>query len=196
MINENITVRQVTKIFKQLQELEAEYNVFDKLADFASLNTELPIDNDSYMDALLLTDYMFKRTSNNILMLTGHDNEVCFLETLKDTFIETLERIKNNGGKVKIIFIAESVPESIKTTFEKYYNSTLECIAVKLKNDYPVKHFIACDSRMVREEDIHPTLTDASPANIIKAKMYFNNKTKNQINTSLFNLIWAQVKGK
>ena len=103
------TIEEVTKAFNMVMNSDASFSLFNNLADLANKKAEEPMDNDSYWDALMLTRYMFLKTNHSLCMVTGHEAEVSFLDTLSTTFRDTLIRIRESHGKAFIIFIAKII---------------------------------------------------------------------------------------
>lgn len=191
------TIEEVTKAFNMVMNSDASFSLFNNLADLANKKAEEPMDNDSYWDALMLTRYMFLKTNHSLCMVTGHEAEVSFLDTLSTTFRDTLIRIRESHGKAFIIFIAKSIPQSIRSTFREFLqDNTLKCVAVTLTDPKLLTHFITCDDKMVRIEEYHEPLELSSRADTVKAKMYFNNPARTKMSQDFFNSLWGHIQTK
>lgn len=190
MYNHKMKIENAIEIFKMMQELDG-FQTFDELADLANLKADEPINNDSFLDALMLNRYMFDNCKNSLCMFTAHSGEVSFLTHLKEYFLQTLERLRIDGRKAKIIFIADKQPEILEDEdIKKYLTSrVLEYFRIQVKDTSIVRHYIVCDD-MVRIEEPHKELTLNSFASEIKAKMYFNAPVKARMMRNNFQNIW------
>ena len=151
-----------------------------------------PFQNDSYFDALVLTDVMFRRSKQSVEILTGPALDG-FLCELKESFIELLKRLKEVGGKVRIIVLCDKKPEQLKTLeLMRQFPDTLN-IAFGTQTK-PLQHFIVCDSRIVRVENIHEPITKSTRADEIKAEVYFNDPQKARTLKTFFNAVWTTLK--
>ncbi len=159
------------------------------LADFlVSTNADvLAYPNDSYGDALRLTEVMLRHTHRQFVILTGG---ACggFYITLLDPLRDALNRIRDSGGKGRMIILSETYPEWLRALAEDY-KGTLEIASAN--PSLPKKHFIVCDSTMVREEELHGELTLSSKADLIKAKVHFNNPAKGNELEGMFDSLWS-----
>ena len=152
-------------------------------------NEQTEFANDSYLDALYLTDVMFGRSKATIRLLTGPGLDQ-FLTAIKESFLGALKRFKIGGGVINIILLHTELPawlEQIKTEYESVLGI---CLAYSTK---PIKHFIVCDSKMARLEEIHPPITPDSLATEIKARVYFNEPEKATVFEQRFDAIWGLV---
>jgi hypothetical protein len=152
---------------------------------------EDPLKNDSYLDALYLTEMMFNKTNNQALILTSNGVDH-FIEALGESFEKMLERIGKVGGKVKMIILDGSVNQLLSTLLLKF-NHVLEIKPGETKDGAIVNHFIACDSNMIRVEKPHGKLDPTSDISSIKADVYFNNENETQRTISFFNAAWRIV---
>jgi len=145
--------------------------------------------NDSYADALFLTDTMFEQSHACVRILTGVGGGE-FLRALKKSFTAALERLKTVGGEARVVILdtpkIDDWLEGMRTRF-----STLKIFRAKATGS--IKHFIVCDSRMARLEDVHPAITPETPVEDIKANVFFNEPTKAKVYEDYFDSIWKIV---
>ena len=87
-----------------------------------------------------------------------------------------------------MIVMSHQYPEWLKALVEDF-NGTFEIACVN--SNQREKHFIVCDSKMVREEELHGELTLSSKADLVKAKVNFNEPSKGKYLESLFESIWS-----
>jgi hypothetical protein len=146
------------------------------------------ISNHDYLDALFLTDLMFKDTRQTLRILCGSAvND--FIEVLNDSFESALKKIMVNSGQAKVILFSNSVPMVIKQ-FQEKYNILKVFLA---RSPKPMKHFIVCDSRMLRLEEIHEPLKSNTPSNAVNAAVYFNNGPKSRLAENMFESVWQYL---
>jgi hypothetical protein len=145
--------------------------------------------NDSYLDALFLTDVMFTRASRSVRLLTGKGADG-FLKTLSDRFETMLERFAKTEGRVKIILVADVLPAWL-TSLVQRFPQVLQVACASASR--PVKHFIVCDSKMARLEEIHGELHQHTPATDIKARVFFNEPETASVFEGYFEQIWSVV---
>ncbi len=150
-----------------------------------------PIKNDSYEDALFLSDIMFENSQKSVKIFTGGGIEE-FIEVLNDQFKKMLHRIKLNNGSVKVVTLGGVIPNALKQLVVEY-KETLQVVAAKAKEGTEVRHFIVCDEKMIRSEEPHGPLTKDSPASDIKAEVYFDNPSKGKFFSDMFDAIWKKV---
>jgi hypothetical protein len=148
-------------------------------------NIKTEFENDSYLDALTLTELMFRRSTKSIRMLTGPQGDG-FLAALKKPFREALDRITSTGGKVQIVVLGQA--NSCLDTLQKEFPATLFVRQAKSAN--PLKHFTVCDTRMARVEQLHAELTSDTPASEIKARVCFNDPVQAKALEDGFDRIW------
>ncbi len=161
---------------------------FKLLRQNSSYNTL--INNDSYLDALMLTEGMFSITNNNLRILTGGASDVSFFDVLKDSLKSALERITSNSGIAKIIVLDGMIPKELKKLQSEY--NVLKIAKGRKKNNISIGHMIVADS-MVREEIEHEPINLKSKANLINAKIYPNNEPLASIKRNLFDSYWKVV---
>jgi len=152
-------------------------------------NIKTEFSNDSYYDALYLTDVMFGRAEANVRLLTGPGADG-FLLALQKSFIAMLDRLQATRGSVRIILLSSELPEWLGQVAKKYVG-TLEIFLAHSVT--PIKHFIVCDSRMARLEELHDLITPESKADEIKASVYFNEPTKTKVFEQHFDSIWTSL---
>jgi hypothetical protein len=153
-------------------------------------NAKVEFENDSYFDALFLTDIMFSKAQREIRMMTGSLGEG-FLKALEGSLDGALQRITEARGHARLIFVNSSFPEQLVAVHKKF--PALEFRGATAPDG--VSHFITCDSMMAREEQPHAPLTDDAPISAIKAKVYFNNPEKTGVMDSFFDTVWAKLRG-
>jgi len=151
-------------------------------------------ENDSYLDALILSEMMFARSVKSVKMLTG-DGCDTFLQTLGDSFIGTLKRLQAIGGKMRVLMVATEIPKFISDAQAKF-NTTLEVALLRVKPQTQVPHFLVCDSRMARVEKPHGPLTNDTPADAIQASVHFNNPSRSELLESRFDAFWSVATAK
>ena len=62
----------------------------------------------------------------------------------------------------------------------------------RLNTAETLQHFIVCDSKIVRVENVHAKLTPDSPADAIKADVVFNEPEKGRELEQRFAVLWEQ----
>ena len=149
--------------------------------------------NDSYFDALWLTHHMLNRSSKGICVLTGSAGDG-FYATLKGPFEAALERIRNTKGQVRMVILNQkgNVPaflEEMRKKFDGVFHYVLG------QTTSAINHFVVCDSRMVRVEDIHADVDENSLATAIRAKVNFNDPMLASLKEKFFNAVWQQLAG-
>lgn len=115
---------------------------------FKNNGYEKGVRNDNYINALALTDLMFRKTNHSIRMLTGLGGDG-FIETLIGSFKEMLQRIKKTGGQAKIIVVGSEEPKNLMTLKKEYDILKVKTEASQRKD---IRHYIVADSRMLRDE--------------------------------------------
>ncbi len=184
-----ITIGETIKRYKFLRD-DVTGDAVEELFAFAISKTTGGgcIKNDTYFHALLLTEMMFKRTSYSLRIFCGRD-VATFLNTIDKAFFDCCARIFQNNGVLRI------VSQVFSDTDEKTAIQQLKALADRIRNTYKnedkdidfkgivvkdseteqLNHFIACDSKMLRIEELHSPLKDSMPASNIKAKVFFDN---------------------
>jgi hypothetical protein len=155
-------------------------------------NAKTEFENDSYLDALVLTEVMFSRSTHSIQMFTGPSCED-FLKTLQNSFISAAERLKSAKGKIRILMIADSVPAALEELKQKYSGTVEVALAKAREGAGPISHFFVCDSKMARVEQPHPPLNPNTPINAIKARVFFNDSGLSQMLEGQFSAMWKIV---
>lgn len=157
---------------------------------FRENGVEGALDNGNYLHALSLTDLMFRHTDQSLRMLTGNAGDG-FLTCLSHSFVSMLQRIKDRGGKAKIVFLnSDPFGEEFRKIQDKF-QGTLEVIRATAPG--ALEHYIVCDDDMVRDEEKHGELSECSSASEIKAKVYFRNKTMAKVFSLKFNQLWNKL---
>jgi hypothetical protein len=152
-------------------------------------NAKTEFANDSYADALFLTDVMFERSQTSIRLLTGPSGGD-FLHALEGSFEGAINRLKAAGGFVRIVMLNTAmVPDWLSTIQARSGNLDIRTA----KAAEGIKHFIVCDSKMARIEAPHSPLDANSDATLIKARVYFNEPSKSKVFEGYFDSIWNFV---
>jgi hypothetical protein len=146
--------------------------------------------NDSYADALVLTEIMLCRTHHRLCVFTG-DNEGGFFRTLKKFLEKALDRIEANNGVARFIVLSKELPSCLIELLAKF-PQTLQ--VMRASTDGKVHHFIVSDSTMARMEEPHDPLTDNSLADEIKAKVFYNEPAVSKYLETQFDSMWNVVK--
>lgn len=151
-------------------------------------------ENDSYFDALCLTHVMLRRTFIGASVLTGSGASK-FWSALSKPLEDCLARLSTVGGKFRIITLnVKDDLEYLKSLKNKFPN-TFEIISAKASPD--VTHFVICDSRMVRVEELHPPLDDANANDeMVKAKVNFNDPARAKHHGRFFENVWSKLNPK
>jgi hypothetical protein len=147
------------------------------------------LENDCYLDALYLTDLMFRRTNENLNILTG-DGADQFIEALRNSFEKALGRIRNLGGKARMIILASEVPAAV-SEIQSRFQDVFEIRRGQLKPGAEVNHMIACDGTMIRIEEPHAPLNLDSDSGTVKAKVFFDNTEEVKKSVGFFNAAWS-----
>ena len=190
------TVREALDRYRELGEGSIYKGYRDIIKALAKSGYDKPICNDSYADALFLTDIMLEHTESEFRMLGG---SACggFLSALKEQFREMLLRLTAVGGKARVIILRHEdqpsvVPSALKDLATEF--SVLEFASGV--TSAPQKHYIVSDARMLRVEDEHPPLTDDTDASAVKALVYFNNPVRGAVAQSDFDRVWNILRPK
>lgn len=181
-------IQEVDELYRNNGAEQVEQDYRDLVSTFRQLKLKEAIPNTDYLHGLYLIDLMFRNTSHHVRMLNGI-GESNWLDVLKDTLVKTLTRIKEKGGFLKAIFVGEGeAPNAIFSLQEKFGDKTVKFITAKASR--PVKHFIACDSRMLRLESTHDPITPEMESDSIKAAVYLNNLGRTKTIEEEFDDIW------
>jgi hypothetical protein len=164
----------------------------EALTSYAKEKHKEPLSNDSYVDALFLTDIMFQETMSSMSIMTGKCVD-SFLDVLETSFKAAAQRIKNVGeGSLRFIFLDNSsIPPILKKLKREGYP-----IKWKLGRTAPntkVRHFIIGDKKMLRDEKTHDELTGSSKASSIQADVYFNSPVHAELKQNYFDSIWDRL---
>ncbi len=157
--------------------------------DWIEKNTKTEFENDCYRDALFLTQVMFERAEHTVRIVTGPGFDH-FLEALEKPFLDMLNRLAKNEGFVRIVLLSPILPQGMTDLCQKFSKTLAICRA---ESKEEIKHFIVCDSKMARLEEVHAQITDASLETEIKARVYFNDPVKTEVFASYFDKIWSVV---
>lgn len=152
-----------------------------------------PFSNDSYLDALNLTEVMLSHTNSDLLFLTGSGADG-FLTHLTEPFRGALKRIENCKGQARIVILGDPMP-SVPSALQKFQSEFSTSLKVATAKPLArLQHFIVCDSKIVRVEEYHEPLNNSSMASEIKAKVHFNNPSLANMLRTVFDGIWNVVK--
>lgn len=187
--NSVMTIGQAISRYEMERETSSSPALRAIINDLINRNIKTEFSNDSYPDAIALTDAMFSRSTQSIRMLTGAMGDG-FLKVLKESFIKALDRIKMNGGRVRIVVLGKT--SECLDELQKKYSGTLEVVPAQTTGQ--VKHFTVCDSRMARLEEVHGELTDQTPITEVKARVYFNDPVQSKMLEDVFDNIWNRLK--
>ncbi len=188
-MSDKLTIKQAIDSYNQHGDEYYGPAMRQALLGYSEHKNNEPLRNDSYVDALFLTDIMLQRTLRSMEVLTGKCVEQ-FLGVLKDPFIAALQRIKNVGkGSARFILVdAESVPPILLEL--KKAGLPVEIKRGRTVDGAKVTHLIVCDGKMLRDEEYHGVLTETTPAEEIKAKVYMNSPVHAKVAQAHFNGIW------
>lgn len=192
IMSPEMTVKQAQEEYFKCGEIAVHKGYRDLIKDLVANGYKEDIKNDSYFDALFLTDIMLDHTSKTVRMLTGMRSGD-FVSTLMNRFVSTLERLKINGGFFKMILISEKIPDVLESLREKFPGVLSVSLAHAKK---PLRHFIVCDTHMARIEELHETLTPETLASAIRAQVYFNGRERAQLVEGHFDALWAILNNK
>jgi hypothetical protein len=184
-----LTIKDSIERYKNEREMSPSPALREVINFMINQNIKTEFNNDSYLDALTLTELMFIRSTHDIRILTGSNGDG-FLNALKEPFSKALDVIMANGGKVKIIVLGQTT--KCLEELQKKYAGTLEVIRGQATG--PVKHFTVCDSRMARTEQEHGQLNDNTLATEIKARVCFNDPVQAKSLEDFFDQIWNRLK--
>jgi hypothetical protein len=148
-----------------------------------------PIPNDSYLEALFLTENMLRHANHKINIVTGCACDR-FYSTLFTHLAQAVQRINGNGGTARILIESNTCPKWMEALAIEYKNS----FEVGFQPAGRVAHFIVCDSKIVRIEKPHGKLSLESAANEIKAEVFFNNPAEGSKLEKSFQELWDDVK--
>lgn len=182
-----MTVAEAKKRFRESREQTSGFRKLTQLL-IHSRFTE-PFYNDSYLDALVLTEAMFEASNESICILCGKAGDG-FISDLAPVFEAALERIKMSGGLVRVILLDNGHAKTLTALMERFPETLRIASASSTKE---INHFIVCDGRMLRIEEIHAPLTEQSRADEVKARVYFNNPSRANMMTATFNTIWNVI---
>jgi hypothetical protein len=146
--------------------------------------------NDSYIDALVLTEIMFDRSNKSLRIFTG-DAEGGFFRVLVKHLRTAIERIEQNNGIVRFIVLSKTIPGCL-TELISYFPKSFQVLRAAASRD--VRHFIVSDGKMARLEEPHIALTENSPANSIKAKVFYNEPAISGYLETQFDSMWNVAK--
>ncbi len=165
---------------------------YESVVQFCRVNQiGAPLANGNFLHALTLTDLMFTHAEHSLRMLTGGAGDG-FVACLKKNFCGMLSRLRRNGGEAQIIVVDGGVENVLLKSLCEEFPTTLQ-VKKGTASGRSIAHFIVADSKMVRDEQPHPPLTDSTDANIIKANVYFHSPAIAGLFASRFDAIWKQL---
>lgn len=152
-----------------------------------------PIPNSDYLHALYLNELMFNASRRTVRMLNGPSKDG-WMKVLFASIEAMLKRIKNAGkGKVRAIIFGDEEPKTL-TVLKRSYGDILKCLVID--SDVQLRHFIVCDSRMLRLEDLHDPLNIDMDTRCINAEVYLDNPVRAKAAEDYFDALWAGLGGK
>ena len=187
-----LNIGQVIKLYREHGHQYYGAALHEAMLQFADKEVNEPLNNDSYADALFLTDIMLQKTFHNLDVLTGR----CvgqFFSVLKDSFVEALKRIKNLGGRARFILVdTDSVMPAV---FEELRNEGYPILVTfaKTVGDAKVSHYIIADEKMLRDEEYHGEISEESAASDIRAKVYLNSPIYARAKQVRFDSVWDKL---
>lgn len=149
------------------------------------------LDNSNYLHALQLTAVMMHNTVNNFLMLSGSTTDN-FLGTLSQSFERMLARIRDARGRVHIITL--NPPDTMPTLdrLADRFPKTLQIVRGYAGDEARVGHFIVADND-VRVEEPHAILSNDTDANLVRAKVHFNDAGRANRYQRQFDALWQML---
>ncbi len=189
-VSSKMTIKQAKDLYEEF----TPYFIADPMAIEELLvesDVRRPVRNHNYLDALKLTDLMYRGTSKSLCMLTGRGADG-FLDSLRDSFTALLDRVKNAGGKVRILVLGPK-NNAFQADLREKYPDTLKIAFGHTDKPDDVRHFIVSDERSVREETPHKELNDYDDAGMICADVYPQNTVKARLLTDEFDQHWERV---
>ncbi|HMO04922.1 MAG TPA: hypothetical protein PKE33_09890 [Kiritimatiellia bacterium] len=149
----------------------------------------IKLENDCYPDALEYTETMLFHTHKSINIVTGCG---CggFYAALLRHLTDALQRVQKASGTARMIVIAPDYPEWLVALAHEFAGTfTL----ARLKAKEKLQHFIVCDSKIVRLEKLHGELAPDSPADTIKAEVFFNEPQMGRDLEARFEEFWNKA---
>lgn len=148
----------------------------------------IKLENDCYPDALEYTEAMLFHTKKSINILTGCG---CggFYATLLAHLTSALQRVHDANGSARMIVMGANYPEWLLALAHEFSGTFA---LARLNTDQKLQHFIVCDSKIVRLEQLHGKLSPESPADAIKAEVVFNEPKMGANLENRFDEIWNQ----
>lgn len=172
MSNPSMTIKVAQEFFHKYGD-DTE-GIYDEIYRTLASKDCTELANDNYLDALQLTSLMIRKTKSSFRMLTGTTAEA-FIGHLTDHFAAMIQRLHLSGKKAHVIVVNADKQCEMLDSLAKKYQGTLTVEYASVQDDVEVSHFIVADN-MVRAEKPHPQLTAETPANIIQARVLFNNR--------------------
>lgn len=185
--NKSITMAEAERLYRKYGKIVYADDM-DLVRRYRKAGWTHSIPNDSYVHALFLTDLMFGETWKELMMVSG-SYAGSFLRRLFATFNGTLDRIKRAGGRARVILLDSTLPQEISELQEEF-KGILEIICARVKPGARMTHFIVCDGVMVRDEALHPPLTDRSLVTLVRANVYLNNEKRAEAKALEFEGMW------
>ncbi len=186
----NPTIRQAIDLYKTSGRNSVYPGYRELVLKTIKTGRRMEFKNDSYLDAIFLTELMFSRAERHICFLSGPQADG-FLTILKRQFEDAIQRIQINNGSVKAVLLSQTAPEfflDLKKRFAKTFDFALA------KAPGSVQHFMACDSVNARLEESHPELMPDMPADIVRATVYFNEPDQARRLERQFDYLWTLMR--
>jgi hypothetical protein len=183
----NLTIAQAISNYKS-KAANQSHCLKDLVGAVIEKGETINLENDCYPDALEYTETMLFHTHKSINIVTGRG---CggFYATLLGHLTNALQRVRAANGSARMIVVSSDYPEWLAALAHEFAGTfTL----ARLKAKEKLQHFIVCDSKIVRLEELHDELNSESPADAIKAKVIFNEPTVGSQLESRFEEFWKQ----
>lgn len=187
--NDELTIEQAQHLYKKYGDGAVNSNYKGLIDDLIDNDVELSFSNDSYLDALFLSQKMLDRTRHNFDLVCGVSTGK-FFEILREHVFNCLENLKTNKGLLRVIALGEEAPHIFEEIGEKYPDQFSFRLAAP--ND-KVLHFMTADDRMVRIEEAHPPLESGMLASKIKAKVTFDDPSLARLYRNIFEKGWERL---
>lgn len=172
---------------KGADSIEQDYRDLVRVIKDSHVNVAIP--NNNYLHGLYLTDLMFQNSKKKIRILSGPGKDG-WLDVLKDSLEQALRRTREAKDALLAIFLADEAPSAFIDLNNKYKDSVKYVLA---KAQKPFPHFIVCDSRMVRAEDLHEELRADMDTTAVTAQVYLDNPTRAKVMEDYFDELWRYL---
>jgi hypothetical protein len=166
--------------------------LFDQFYANLSSKQSAELANDNYLDALQLTALMIRKSKSAYRMLTGCTAEA-FIGHLRDHFAEMIHRLHQAGRNARLIILNSDKRSEFLSNLAAQYPTTLAVEYATTPREALHAHFIVADD-MVRVEKPHPRLLPQTPANVVQARVLFNNRGAALIYEAEFDAMWDRLR--